>query len=40
MRRLIRQMMPQAKTGWGEGYTFPCLFRNGDNGWVLVSETE
>ena len=25
--------------GWGEGYTFPCLFRNGDNGWVLVSET-
>ena len=27
------------KNGWGEGYTFPCLFRNGDNGWVLVSET-
>ena len=27
------------KNGWEEGYTFPCLFRNGDNGWVLVSET-
>ena len=27
------------KNGWGEGYTFPCLFRNGDNGWALVSET-
>lgn len=27
------------KNGWGEGYTFPCLFRNGDNGWILVSET-
>lgn len=27
------------KNGWGEGYTFPCLFRNGNNGWVLVSET-
>ncbi|EGN03388.1 hypothetical protein HMPREF0127_02637 [Bacteroides sp. 1_1_30] len=27
------------KNGWGEGYTFPCLFRNGDNGWMLVSET-
>ena len=27
------------KNGWGEGYTFPCLFRNGDNGWVLVTET-
>ena len=26
------------KNGWGEGYTFPCLFRNGDNGWVRVSE--
>ena len=25
--------------GWGEGYTFPCLFRNGENGWILVSET-
>ena len=27
------------KNGWGEGYTFPCLFRNGDNGWTLFSET-
>lgn len=27
------------KNGWGEGYTFPCLFRNEDNGWTLVSET-
>ena len=27
------------KNGWGEGYTFPCLFRKGDNGCVLVSET-
>lgn len=27
------------KNGWGEGYTFPCLFKNNDKGWVLVSET-
>lgn len=27
------------KNGWGQGYTFPCLFRNGDNGWMLISET-
>ena len=27
------------KNGWGEGYTFPCLFRNGDDGWMLISET-
>ena len=27
------------KNGWGEGYTFPCLFRNNDKGWVLISET-
>ncbi len=27
------------KNGWGNGYTFPCLFRNGDNGWILISET-
>ena len=27
------------KNGWGEGYTFPCLFKNGDQGWVLISET-
>lgn len=24
---------------YGEGYTFPCLFRIGQDGWVLVSET-
>ncbi|MDE5841269.1 MAG: glycoside hydrolase family 97 N-terminal domain-containing protein, partial [Muribaculaceae bacterium] len=27
------------KNGWGNGYTFPCLFRNGGNGWILLSET-
>lgn len=27
------------KSGYGHGYTFPCLFRVGDDGWVLVSET-
>lgn len=27
------------KNGWGNGYTFPCLFREGNNGWVLISET-
>ena len=27
------------KNGWGEGYTFPCLFKVGADGWVLVSET-
>ena len=26
------------KNGWGEGYTFPCLFRVSDL-WVLISET-
>lgn len=25
--------------GWGEGYTFPCLFRKGEDGWMLISET-
>lgn len=24
---------------YGRGYTFPCLFHEGDNGWVLISET-
>ncbi|MBR1787614.1 MAG: glycoside hydrolase family 97 catalytic domain-containing protein [Bacteroidaceae bacterium] len=24
---------------YGQGYTFPCLFHEGDKGWVLVSET-
>ena len=23
----------------GEGYTFPCLFKNSDKGWILISET-
>ena len=27
------------KNGYGFGYTFPCLFRNGDKGWTLISET-
>ncbi len=27
------------KNGWGNGYTFPCLFKVKDNGWVLISET-
>ena len=26
------------KNGWGEGYTFPCLFK-APTGWVLISET-
>lgn len=33
---------PDGKTGengWGEGYTFPCLFRNQDKGWIMISET-
>ena len=31
---------PIAKpSAFGEGYTFPCLFHIGDDGWVLVSET-
>lgn len=27
------------RSQFGHGYTFPCLFRVGSNGWVLVSET-
>ncbi|WP_343694283.1 glycoside hydrolase family 97 catalytic domain-containing protein [Flavobacterium sp.] len=27
------------KNGIGEGYTFPCLFKVNDKGWVLLSET-
>lgn len=27
------------KNGWGEGYTFPCLFKYMDKGWLLLSET-
>ena len=29
---------PVGKNGWGEGYTFPCLFKT-TGGWVLISET-
>ena len=28
-----------APSEYGHGYTFPCLFQLGGNGWVLVSET-
>lgn len=27
------------RSAYGEGYTFPCLFRTGEKGWVLISET-
>lgn len=27
------------KNGWGNGYTFPCLFKVNNAGWVLISET-
>ncbi|WP_294587542.1 glycoside hydrolase family 97 protein [uncultured Bacteroides sp.] len=27
------------RSQYGHGYTFPCLFKIGDNGWVLISET-
>ena len=30
--------MPE-RSGYGHGYTFPCLFKVGDDGWVLLSET-
>ena len=30
---------PVGKNGWGEGYTFPCLFKTGHQGWILISET-
>lgn len=26
-------------SGYGHGFTFPCLFKVGNDGWVLVSET-
>lgn len=25
--------------GWGDGFVFPALFKVGDNGWMLISET-
>lgn len=27
------------RSRYGHGYTFPCLFRVGEEGWVLISET-
>lgn len=37
------EYVPDAPMGvpskYGQGYTFPCLFRVGTDGWVLVSET-
>ena len=30
---------PMGENGQGNGYTFPCLFRVNDAGWVLISET-
>jgi len=30
---------PVGKNGWGEGYTFPCLFKTPQDQWVLISET-
>ena len=30
---------PMGENGRGEGFTFPCLFREGSNGWLLISET-
>ena len=29
---------PVGKNGWGNGYTFPCLFKE-QTGWVMISET-
>lgn len=30
---------PMGENGSGEGYTFPCLFKVNNDGWVLISET-
>jgi len=30
---------PVGKNGWGQGYTFPCLFKTAQGQWVLISET-
>lgn len=30
---------PVGENGWGAGYALPCLFKNGNNGWMLISET-
>ena len=28
-----------SRSGYGHGWTFPCLFHEGDKGWLLISET-
>jgi hypothetical protein len=30
---------PMGQNGMGEGYTFPCLFKVKNKGWILISET-
>lgn len=30
---------PMGENGKGDGYTFPCLFKLKNNGWILISET-
>ncbi len=30
---------PTGENGQGNGYTFPCLFKINDAGWILISET-
>lgn len=30
---------PMGRNGWGQGYTFPCLFRTQSDKWLLISET-
>ena len=30
---------PTGTNGWGQGFTFPCLFKKADKGWILISET-
>lgn len=30
---------PMGENGYGDGYVFPALFKVGDNGWMLISET-
>lgn len=30
---------PMGENGWGDGYVFPALFKVGDAGWMLLSET-
>lgn len=30
---------PMGSNGWGDGFVFPALFKIGDDGWMLISET-